>query len=175
MIAVRRIAAAAVLAALAGISAPSAYAASAATDDAPFLKAIHQGNLAEIAAGQSARKNATAACVKTVGATLVRDHRKLDVGVKALAKKLDVTLPSSPSAAQEKTMTALQGQVGTSAYNTTWLKTEAKSHEETLALIDREVSKGGNAEVKAAAKAARPVVARHLKLIRACEARVTPS
>ncbi|MFJ9030043.1 DUF4142 domain-containing protein [Streptomyces sp. NPDC102274] len=175
MIAVRRIAAATMLAALAGISAPSAFAAAAATDDAPFLKAIHQGNLAEIAAGESARKDATAACVKTVGATLVRDHRKLDVGVKALASKLHVNLSTAPSAAQEKSMTALQSQVGTSAYNTTWLTTEAKSHEETLALIDREVTTGGNAEVRAAARAARPVVAKHLELIRACEAHITSS
>ncbi|MFE3137677.1 DUF4142 domain-containing protein [Streptomyces scopuliridis] len=175
MIAVRRIAAATMLAALAGISAPSAHAAAPATDDAPFLKAIHQGNLAEIAAGLSARKNATAACVKTVGAVLVRDHRKLDVDVKALASKLHVTLSPSPSAAQEKAMTAVQSQVGSSAYNTAWLTTEATSHEETLALIDRETATGGNAEVKAAARAARPVVAKHLELIRACEARVKRS
>ncbi|MEV8391739.1 MULTISPECIES: DUF4142 domain-containing protein [unclassified Streptomyces] len=175
MIAVRRIAAATMLAALAGLSAPSAYAAASAVDDAPFLKAIHQGNLAEIAAGQSARKNATAACVKSVGVTLVRDHRKLDVGVKALAAKLHVPLSASPSAAQERAMTAMQASVGTSAYDTDWLTAEAKSHEDTLALIDGEVAKGGNAEVKAAARGARPVVAKHLELIRACEARVKQS
>ncbi|MFE4537296.1 DUF4142 domain-containing protein [Streptomyces scopuliridis] len=175
MIAVRRIAAATMLAALAGLSAPAAYAAAPAADDASFLKAIHQSNLAEIAAGQSARKNATAACVKPVGATLVRDHTKLDVGVKALASKLHVTLSSAPSSAQTKTMTAMQANVGTSAYDTNWLTTETKSREDTLALIDRETADGSNAQVKAAARAARPVVARHLRLIRACEARIKRS
>ncbi|MEV4969390.1 DUF4142 domain-containing protein [Streptomyces scopuliridis] len=175
MIAVRRIAAATMLAALAGISAPSAYAAAPADDDASFLKAMHQNNLAEIAAGQSARKNATAACVKSVGAVLVRDHAKLDVGVKALASKLHVTLSPSPSSAQTKAMTAMQANVGTSAYDTNWPTTETKSHKDTLALIDRESAGGSNAGVKAAARAARPVVARHLQLIRACEARVKRS
>ncbi|WP_326810230.1 DUF4142 domain-containing protein [Streptomyces scopuliridis] len=175
MIAVRRIAAATMLAALAGLSAPSAYAAAPATDDAPFLKAIHQGNLAEIAAGRSARKNAKAACVKSAGATLVRDHSKLDVGVKALASTLHVTLSPSPSSVQEKAMTAMQANVGTSAYDTNWLTTETRTREETLALIDRETATGGNAEVKSAARAARPVVAKHLELIRACEARTKRS
>ncbi|MEU3183979.1 DUF4142 domain-containing protein [Streptomyces sp. NPDC006923] len=175
MIAVRRVAAATMLAALAGISAPSAFAEAAATDDAPFLKAVHQGNLAEIAAGEDAGKHATAACVKTVGAILVRDHRKLDADVKALARKLDVSLPAAPAPAQQQALAAVRAKAGTSAYNTAWLKTEATGHVETLELIDHEIGTGGNAEVKAAARAARPVVARHLELIRACEADISRS
>lgn len=182
MTAVRRMAAAAILAALTGISAvsaPSAFAAAPAeaptATDAPFLRAIHQGNLAEIASGEDAGKNARAACVKRVGARLVRDHRKLDAGVIALASKFQVTLPASPSAAQEEGLAAVQAKAGTHAYDTSWLASEATGHIETLALIDTEVKKGGNAEVRAAAAAARPVVATHLALIRACQAEIDPS
>ncbi|MFF1917344.1 DUF4142 domain-containing protein [Streptomyces sp. NPDC058239] len=135
-------AAATMPAALAGISAPSAFAVAAATDDAPFLKAIHQGNLAEIAAGQDAGKNATTACAKTVGATLVRDHRKLDADVKALAGKLHVTLTAGPSPAQEQALAAVRAKAGTSAYDVAWLNTEATGHVETLALIDQKWERG---------------------------------
>ncbi|MFJ2911004.1 DUF4142 domain-containing protein [Streptomyces sp. NPDC087228] len=175
MIAVRRVAAATMLAALAGISAPSAFAAAAATDDAPFLKAIHQGNLAEIAAGQDTGKNATTACVKTVGATLVRDHRRLDADVKALAGKLHVTLPAGPSPAQEQALATVRAKTGTSTYDVAWLNTEATGHVEALALIDQEMGTGSNAEVEAAARAARPVVARHLELLRDCKAEIDRS
>ncbi|MFE1958607.1 DUF4142 domain-containing protein [Streptomyces sp. NPDC059479] len=170
MIAVRRIAAAAALAALAGISAPSAFAAARAADDAPFLKAIHQGNLTEIQDGENAGKHARATCVKTVGATLVRDHKKLDADVKALANKLGVTLPTSPSAAQEQALAAVQAKAGTSGYDSAWLANEDKGHVATLELIDQEIATGGNSEVRAAASAARPVVAEHLTLIRDCKA-----
>ncbi|MFF2850367.1 DUF4142 domain-containing protein [Streptomyces sp. NPDC058001] len=171
MITVRRLAAAAVLAALACISEPSTSTAAPATDDAPFLRAIHQGNMAEIAAGLNAGKSATAACVRKVGATLVTDHRKLDADVVALARKLHVTLPASVSPAQEKATTRVQAKAGKRGYNTAWLANEATGHIETLALIDRELKSGGNSQVKAAAQAARPVVAHHLELIRACQGR----
>ncbi|MFJ6570810.1 DUF4142 domain-containing protein [Streptomyces sp. NPDC091292] len=173
MIAVRRLAAAAVLAALTGISVPTtataAPAPAPATTDAPFLRAIHQGNMAEIAAGLEAGKSATKACVKTVGATLVTDHRKLDVAVVALAKKLHVTLPASVSRAQKKAAADIQAKAGKRGYNAAWLANEATGHVQTLALIDRELKSGANSEVKAAAKTARPIVAHHLEIIRACQ------
>ncbi|MFE4829534.1 DUF4142 domain-containing protein [Streptomyces sp. NPDC056672] len=175
MIAVRRIAAAAALAALAGISAPSAFAAARAADDAPFLKEIHQGNLAEIQAGEDAGKNAKATCVKTVGATLVRDHKKLDADVKALAGKLGVTLPASPSEEQKQALAAVQAKADTSGYDSAWLTTEDKGHVATLKLIDHEIDTGSNSQVKAAARAARPVVEGHLDMIRDCKAELNPT
>ncbi|QXE38869.1 DUF4142 domain-containing protein [Streptomyces sp. GMY02] len=175
-------AAAAILVALTGISAipaPSAFAAAPAetpaATDAPFLTTIHQANLAEIAAGEDAGKNARAACVKSVGARIVRDHRKLDAGVIALAAKLGVTLPAGLTTAQEEDLAAIQAKAGTHAYDPSWLADQATSHIQALALIDTEVKTGGNAEVRAAAAAARPVVATHLALIRACEAEIGAS
>ncbi|WP_232789164.1 DUF4142 domain-containing protein [Streptomyces odonnellii] len=179
MTAVRRMATAAILVALTAVSAPPAFAAAPAeapaATDAPFLTTIHQANLAEIAAGEDAGKNARAACVKSVGARIVRDHRKLDAGVIALAGKLGVTLPAGLSEAQQEDLAAIQAKAGTHAYDTSWLADQATSHIAALALIDTEVKTGGNAEVRAAAAAARPVVATHLTLIRACEAEIDPS
>ncbi|WP_051765014.1 DUF4142 domain-containing protein [Streptomyces sp. NRRL F-5135] len=177
MIAVRRIAATATLAALtalaAPMAAPSALAATPGPGDASFLKAIHQVNLEEIESGTNAGRDAKAACTKKVGAILVRDHTKLDIGVKELAAKLGVTLPTAPSPAQRKAIAAVQAKAGTSGYDAAWLKNEDMGHVETLKLIDREVSTGRNSQVRAAAQAARPVVARHLELIRACERKIS--
>ncbi|GAA2273790.1 hypothetical protein GCM10010145_52890 [Streptomyces ruber] len=163
----RRLVSAAVVAvALSGISVPAAFAAGVSGQDETFLKGAHQGNLAEIAAGEDASKNATSACVKKVGAVLVRDHTKLDADVKTLAGKVDVTLPASPTAEQEKELAAVRAEAGSTAYDTAWLTAQETAHRKTLALIDQELEDGQNAEVVAAARTARPVVAMHLEMVR---------
>ncbi|MGW0362930.1 DUF4142 domain-containing protein [Streptomyces sp. NPDC002990] len=151
------------LIAAAFLSVPSA---SAAEQDTAFAKAAHQVNLAEIAAGSDAQKHATTACVKGVGAVLVRHHTKLDAGLKTLAAKLDIALPASLTADQQRKLAAVQAQAGTAAYDAAWLSSQDAAHSQALALIDREISVGGNAEVVAAARAARPVVAMHHDMVR---------
>ncbi|MBT2444479.1 DUF4142 domain-containing protein [Streptomyces sp. ISL-36] len=136
------------------------------SQDTAFTKAAHQGNLAEIAAGRDAQKNATTACVKQVAGVLVRDHSKLDGDVKMLADKLGVKLPASPTPEARKKLAAVQAKAGTAAYDKAWLADQDAAHTKTLAMIDEEISKGKNKEVVAAARAARPVVAAHLDMVR---------
>ncbi|MFV0129826.1 DUF4142 domain-containing protein [Streptomyces sp. HMX112] len=156
--------------ALTGIAAGPAIAATADAEahptDSAFLRASHQSNLAEIAAGQDAQKNATTACVKHVGAVLVRDHTKLDAGTKALAGKVGVDLPVAPSKEQQDALAAVMAKAGSSAYDAAWLKTQAAAHEKTLARIDHQIANGRNHEITAAARTARPVVAMHLDMVR---------
>ncbi|MFJ8647155.1 DUF4142 domain-containing protein [Streptomyces sp. NPDC093546] len=140
--------------------------ASALPVDNAFLRASHQGNLAEIAAGQDAQKNATTECVKNVGKVLVRDHTKMDAATKSLADKLGVDLPLAPTAEQQGTLANVMKKAGTSAYDTAWLQAQSAAHEKTLSMIDHQVAHGKNAEVTAAAKSARPVVAMHLDMVR---------
>ncbi|MGW0536833.1 DUF4142 domain-containing protein [Streptomyces sp. NPDC003032] len=161
----RLLSAAAVAVALSGISAPYAFAAGVGAQDEMFTKRAHQGNLAEIAAGQDAGRNATTECVKHAGGVLVRDHSKLDADLKTLAGKLNVTLPGSPSPQQKKELAAVQAKAGGPAYDAAWLTAQDAAHRKTLALIDQELKAGRNAEVKAAARAARPVVAMHLDMV----------
>ncbi|MEU0657782.1 DUF4142 domain-containing protein [Streptomyces lavendulocolor] len=167
--------------ALTGISAGPALASapadgSAPATDAAFLRASHQGNLTEIAAGKDAQKNATTDCVKHVGKVLVRDHTKLDAATRALADKQGVDLPVAPSKEQQETLADIMSKAGTKAYDAAWLTAQAAAHEKTLARIDHQVAHGKNAEVTAAAKAARPVVAMHLDMVRGgkCHAAAAP-
>ncbi|MER7106217.1 DUF4142 domain-containing protein [Streptomyces sp. NPDC000229] len=160
--------------ALTGIAAGPAFATTPAdgtglATDAAFLRASHQGNLTEIAAGKDAQKNATTDCVKNVGKVLVRDHTKLDADTRALADKQGVDLPAAPSKEQQDTLAAVMAKAGTKAYDKAWLDAQAAAHEKTLARIDNQIAHGKNAEVTAAAKAARPVVAMHLDMVRGGE------
>lgn len=151
---------------LSGILITPAYAGAVNADDAAFLKASHQGNLAEIATAQDARKHATTECVEQVAEVLERDHSKLDANVKALASKLGINLPGSPTPEQQNQLSALEAKAGTPAYDAASLKAQEANHTATLARIDMKLSTGRNAEVKAAARSTRPVVEMHLDMVR---------
>ncbi|MDT0306625.1 DUF4142 domain-containing protein [Streptomyces sp. DSM 44917] len=143
--------------------------------DQTFLISAHEGNLAEIAAGEDAGLNATTACVKDVGASLVEDHTRLDDALTALAGRLGVPLPDAPTPEQEQQLAAIREHAGTAAYDRAWLAAQAAAHEETLALIDRELDTGNNTEVRAAARDARPVVETHLERVRGGECHPAPA
>ncbi|UUS31143.1 MULTISPECIES: DUF4142 domain-containing protein [Streptomyces] len=152
---------------LSGIAAVPAFAADdASPTDSAFLRAAHQGNLTEIAAGRDARKNATTECVKKVGGVLERDHTKLDAATKALADQQGVDLPVAPSAEQQRVLADVMAKAGSSAYDDAWLKAQDAAHVKTLGMIDHQIAKGENAQVTAAAKAARPIVAHHHSMVR---------
>ncbi|GAA2417257.1 hypothetical protein GCM10010420_54400 [Streptomyces glaucosporus] len=152
---------------LAGASAAPAVAVEQVGEqDSTFLKAAHQGNLTEIAAGRDAQENAATACVRNVGATLVRDHTRLDARTKALADKFGVALPAAPAPEQRRQLEDVRARAGTAEYDRAWLRVQAASHQKTLDLIDQELRAGRNPEVRAAARAARPVVAMHLEMVR---------
>ncbi|MFJ8668885.1 DUF4142 domain-containing protein [Streptomyces sp. NPDC093600] len=156
----------ALIGAAGALCAPQAYAAPVSDQDTAFTQAAHRANLAEIAAGQDAQRNATTGCVKTVGGVLVRDHSRLDAGLTALAKKHGIALPGSPAPEDEQKLMAVRAKAGTAAYDKAWLAHQEAAHTKSLARIDEEIAKGDNAEVVAAARAARPVVAMHLDMVR---------
>ncbi|MGW0366106.1 DUF4142 domain-containing protein [Streptomyces sp. NPDC002990] len=158
--------------AVTGLSVPQAMAASAAapavvgSQDVAFATMAHQGNLAEIAAGQDAQKNATTSCVKEVGAVLVRDHNKLDADLATLAKQEGITLPTAPTAEQRAALADVQSKAGSRAYDQAWLAVQQDAHTKTLGLIDQEIRQGQDPDVIQAARDARPVVAMHLDMVR---------
>ncbi|MFF4328774.1 DUF4142 domain-containing protein [Streptomyces sp. NPDC001591] len=163
----RMLAMAATAAAVTGMCAPAALAgASTGDQDSTYVTSAHQGNLAEIAAGQDAQKNAVTSCVKEVGLKLIADHQKLDTDLKAVAAKADMTLPTAPTAAQQQELKAVQLKAGTAGYDSAWLASQEAAHRKTLALIDTQIRTGSNAAVTDAAQKARPIVAMHLDMVR---------
>lgn len=95
-----------------------------------------------------------------------RSPAGVDADLKTLAGKLNVTLPASPSPQQNEELAAVQAKAGSPAYDAAWLTAQDSAHRKTLALIDQQLKAGKNAEVKAAARATRPVVEMHLDMVR---------
>ncbi|MBP2708216.1 DUF4142 domain-containing protein [Microbispora sp. RL4-1S] len=133
--------------------------------DRTFLVDAHQGNLAEIQAGRLAEKQGTTQAIRDAGTTLVRDHGKLDKDVMRVADKLGVALPDKPTKKQQAQLDAFAAKAGT-AFDKKWVSAEIADHRGDLAAGKQEVSDGSSQQVKELAKGAKPVVQRHLEILK---------
>jgi putative membrane protein len=138
--------------------------------DATFLVAAHQSNLAEIAGGHVALAKSHNRLVRSIARQLIVDHLRLDAQVRAIACRHRVRLPDRPSAEQRRQLAIVAAKSGT-AFDLAWLKLQEAGHLKTLTLIDQELRAGRAADVKAAAAGARPVVKHHLEMVREALAR----
>jgi len=140
------------------MSAPQAAAPS--TQDQQFLKAIHQVNLMEIAAGNLAQQKGANQQVKDLGARFVTDHTQLDQTVQNTAKSVGVSLPNAPSAEQESVLKQLRGLSG-NAFDTQWVSSQLTGHAQAMQLVQSELSQGVDSMVKQVAQDALPVLQAH--------------
>ncbi|MEV4922941.1 DUF4142 domain-containing protein [Streptomyces roseoverticillatus] len=140
-----------------------------AETDGAFLKTARQAGLAELAMSKDAAKNALMPCVRTTAETLVRDHTKMDEEIKELARRLRVTLPGQETAEQRRSLRDMRKKAHKREYDTLWLKAAEAGHVQALDLLDDEIAKGKNADVREAARMARPVIADHLAKVQVCQ------
>jgi putative membrane protein len=139
--------------------------------DTTWLQAAHQGNLAEIAAGQAAQQSATNAQVKQLGAMFVQDHTRLDGQLTQAAQQLGVQLPTSPTPAQQQQLADVRQKTG-AAFDSAWTSTQLAAHATTLAATQQELQAGSDATVLGLARTATPVVQHHLAELQALAAQL---
>ncbi|WP_433512333.1 DUF4142 domain-containing protein [Nonomuraea sp. CA-143628] len=136
--------------------------------DRTFLRQAHQGNLAEIQAGQAAQDMGASEAVRKLGAKLVSDHTKMDDDVSRVAKQVGVDLPDKPSAVQRRQLGELAAKSG-EAFDRAWLAAQIAGHRQSLANGAKELRKGSSPEVKQLATDAKPIVQTHLDLLMAAK------
>jgi putative membrane protein len=142
------------LAAAPALAAPSGQ-------DASWMQAVHQGNLAEIVAGQAAQQQASNGRVRQLGAMFVQDHTQLDNSLTQAAQQLGVQLPSGPTAQQQQELAAVKQKSG-QAFDSAWVSSQTASHQTALAATQQELQAGSDPTVLGLARTAAPVVQKHL-------------
>src|SRR3954471_15689336 len=147
------------------VAAPAPRAA-VSSQDRTWMVVAHQSNLTEIAAGKAAQQKATSQKVRDLGQMYIADHTANDAKLTAAAKKLGVSLPSSPNAQQQAALKSVSAKSG-AAFDSAWISGQITGHKQTLAATDTEISSGSDATVLSLAKATRPVVAHHLEELQA--------
>jgi putative membrane protein len=136
--------------------------------DRRFLRQAHQGNLAEIAAGELARTRGQAEVVRSLGAVLVTDHTRLDAAVRETAERLGVSLPTEPTP-QGRAMLARLRALSGSAFDRAWIAGMIEGHRMSLRRGQRELREGTSGEVKQLVRTATPVVQEHLDRLLAAQ------
>ena len=144
------------------VAAPSAPHAAAApsSQDADFLRAAHQSNLAEIAGGRIAERKGATAVVRALGARFVRDHTALDAAVIKTAAELRIVLPDAPNPEQQELARSYEA-AAPAAFDALFVTTQIVAHHKAMELGRTEIAKGSDQRVKQVAVDAAPVIATH--------------
>src|SRR4051794_10809091 len=153
-----------VTAALLALPAPAAAAPS--DQDAAYLRAAHQGNLAEIAGGRLAEQKAHGPAVRRLGARFVADHTRMDAAVRDAAAALGVDLPAVPNPVQQ----ALAEQYRAASppeFDALFISTQLTAHTEALQMAQAELTAGADPRATQVAKDAAPIITAHHELLAA--------
>ncbi|WP_436527532.1 DUF4142 domain-containing protein [Actinoplanes sp. HUAS TT8] len=149
----------------AAVSALAEPAAVASGPDAEFLQAAHQANLAEIAAGRIAWTKSSNPGIKSLAASFMRDHIRMDAELYQTARKLRVFLPGTPTVEQQA-LAERYTIAGPDTFDEYFISTQLAAHRAALKLTGEESDKGSAAPVKALAENATPIIARHRQMLR---------
>jgi putative membrane protein len=156
-----------VLALVLAVPAAAGYAAAGKVShqDKLWLTGAHQVNLAEIKAGKTASGKGNSAIVRKTGRMLVSDHKMLDSALKRAARELGVSLPHSPSKAQQQLLQKIGSKSG-AQFDKMWTKKMVAAHLRAINKTEFEINHSQSEKVKKLAKKALPALQVHLNMLK---------
>ena len=119
----------------------------------------------EVRLGEIAKQKGTKEDVKDFGAMMVTDHGKAGEDLKAVAAKLDVTLPSDLNAEQKAALERLSELTG-AAFDKAYVDEMVKAHSKDVSAFQKASKNAKDAEVKAFAQRTLPVIIAHLNKVK---------
>ncbi|BBH70984.1 hypothetical protein ACTI_76690 [Actinoplanes sp. OR16] len=145
----------------AALLAPATAAQADVSDrDADFLRAAHQVNLAEIAAGRLAFTKSADRGVKDLAVMFMRDHIRLDAELTQVARQLRVFLPAVPNEEQQS-LARGYAAAGADTFDEYFVTTQLAAHREALTMVRAAAAEADDSAVRDLAAGAAPVVERH--------------
>jgi putative membrane protein len=141
--------------------------------DETYLKTSIQGDRFEVAGGKLALQKSTNPKVRTLAQTLITDHSKSLKDAIALARRLGVTVPKTPSESQQWELGTVAGFNG-NAFDRSWSDLERLDHIQDISETKDEVKTGCNSAVRKAARKEIPTLKKHLKLAKEALASTSP-
>lgn len=151
-------------AALFACTVPAAFGQAFSDHDKSFLKDAAEANLAEVKMGELTVKTTKNPEVKEFAQKMITDHRALYNGMKPVAAKAGVTLPTSPSIGEDATYAKLKVLTG-ETYDKSYVKSMVSDHHEDLDKMKQENQATNNPDIKRLTEHASSVIAEHTKMI----------
>ncbi|MCF2487224.1 DUF4142 domain-containing protein [Dyadobacter sp. CY347] len=133
--------------------------------DKQFMLSASDGGLFEINAGQVASSNGTTTALKAFGQQMLDEHTDIKQALMKIAKDANVDLPTTLSNAKQQKLDSLSALSGI-AFDTTYIKMVAISHEEAVNLYEIQATSARNIDLKAFAADNLPRLRAHLEKAR---------
>jgi putative membrane protein len=140
-------------------------ALAASNPDESFYKKAAEAGLSEVELGQLASNKSPDPDVKKFGDMMVKDHGAANQKLQALASSKNISLPTKPGISQMATKAKLDVLSG-QTFDKSYIKSQIKAHQETAALLKKEISSGQDADAQAFAKSVLPTVQAHLAAVK---------
>jgi putative membrane protein len=141
----------------------SATGAQLSAGDEKFINTIGSAGLSEVQEAQLAQQKSDSPKVKEFAQRMITDHTANNQQLAAVAQRVGYTAPTSPDAKDQKQLDHLQKLSG-AKFDRAYMSGQVRDHEMVLKLLQKEVSDGQNADVKAFAQQTIPVIQQHLDL-----------
>jgi len=153
--------------------APKTAAPTPKLDDATIVAIFDAANTADIETGQLAEKRGASKDIRTIGASLVRDHQTVRQQGRDLAARLGVTptppTPNPYAEAHAKAMAALSGKTGAD-FDRAFLDHEIAYHQAVIDAVTGTLLPAiTNPELKAFVTKIAPAFQAHLDMIKAAK------
>ena len=142
--------------------------------DMAFVNAAAQSGMDEIKTSKVAQKKSDNKDILAYAKQMVNDHDKADDQLKSIAKKMNVTLPTSLDAVHKSDVEQLQNASKTD-FDQKYVMIQDKGHEVAVAAFQKEASSGDNGVLKQYAAQTLPVLQQHLKEVKTLEAKMPPA
>ncbi|WP_066829170.1 DUF4142 domain-containing protein [Rufibacter ruber] len=132
-------------------------------DDPAFMMNAASANMLEIELGRMAVQNAANADVKKYGQMMVDHHSKANQEAMALAKQLNIQLPTTLMPMHQAMVDKLKGKTGKD-FDEDFMDIMETSHKMTIAMFEAKSNNAQNAQVKALATKMLPQLRSHLEM-----------
>ena len=141
------------------------YAAAGAENPAnnPFVTAVIETGLFEIAAGELAQTHTSNAGVHTYGYLMITNHEELDRELEAIAHKMNIEVPRSMGTANQQMLDQLAKLKG-AAFDKAYLDHMVQGHEQAVQLFEKEKKSLPANDLTRWAARTLPVIREHLRL-----------
>src|SRR5258706_590090 len=146
------------------------------SQDRMFMDQASDINLTEISLGRYMQAHATTTTAKNLGGSYARDHIAAQASLRALALRLHVTLPTTPSVQLKSMVARVEAQKGRNR-DVAFARASVSGHQTAIAIFRKKESAGSNPAVKAYGSRCLPIVQAHLRLAEHAESvmRVPPT
>ncbi|MBE1536023.1 DUF4142 domain-containing protein [Actinomadura algeriensis] len=129
--------------------------------DKGWMRRARRIDLAAVNAGDLAQRRGTTREVRTLGATIAREHRALDARLVATARRLGVELPHATSDRKFLEIDGLKDR-RERLFDLNWTSVLTDWHEEGVEAAKAEIAQGSSPEVIVLARDRLRVLERHL-------------